>query len=174
MVRIYGDAIYSDVLFGSMILAGCPGSDPHSRRIFRRAKVGHSTARMSKKGSGNVQAKDQLRPARKDGRQNAGGNGALPARRHAAAGKLRDPRACDRVFLVFRRFLAQHLSHRRARSRDQGIMPPLCVSTSPRHGFPAARYRNSGQHRRESKIPSSDGACDCVALEQWPGCDVGY
>jgi Dihydroxybiphenyl dioxygenase BphC D1 len=35
------------------------------------------------------------------------------------------------------------------------------------------RPAHSGQHRRESKIPSSDGACGCLALWQWRGCGVG-
>src|SRR6201982_1249648 len=69
--------------------------------------------RISKEGLGNVQAKNRLRPARKNGPKDAGGNGAVSARRHTAAGKLGYPRPCARVLLVFRRLLAQHFPQQR-------------------------------------------------------------
>ena len=100
------------------------------RRTPARTPVPSSRRRViqrnrANRGSTHGQATHQLRPAGKDGRGDAQGNGALPARGHAAAGKLGGARACAGLLLVLRQFLARHLPQRRARSLHQGTVPAL-------------------------------------------------
>ena len=98
------------------------GADGQHRR-FRRpnnASIGRER-HMAKQRISYV-------PLEKMDAEDARGNGALPARRDAAAGKLGRPRPRAGVLLVLRRFLEQHLPQRRARPRHQGAVPALRVA----------------------------------------------
>src|SRR5258706_16410286 len=71
------------------------------------------TGRMRLARTCHGKAENQLRSAREDGRGDAQGNGALPARGHAAARELRGTRACARMLLGLCQLLARHLQERR-------------------------------------------------------------
>ena len=79
------------------------GRRPARSRTGPGRGIGYESAarRRIRTGEHHGQATHQLRPAREDGRRDARGDGALPARRHAAAGKLRGARACAGGFWFF-------------------------------------------------------------------------
>jgi hypothetical protein len=92
-------------------------------------------------------------PARPHGRRDAPGNGALPARRHAPPGELGDSRPCSGRVLVLRQFLERSVPQRRARPRDQGIVPSLRVARGPMRVLRQSALRQGGGKRRADRGP---------------------
>src|SRR5215469_144559 len=104
-------------------------------------------------------AAHQLRPARSDGRADAGGDGAMQPGGNPAAGELGGPGARARLLLVLRPVMGRDLPARRLRPPDQGAVPrlhlplgELRVLRQPAFGAGGGPGSRRGQVRRAAEL----------------------